>query len=137
MVGLVSSRAEKTAVIAGHDWGAPVAWHADRRRRRVLCRGVQPLRLSRRAQLVPSFSRRYERGRTCRDESSSQNSPKTSSTSGGTRLGPYQIETLIGAGATRCIVPSTAIVLSAYLMSKRKEMANPTWGSASRKVFVP
>ena len=28
MVGLVDALGEKTAVIAGHDWGAPVAWHA-------------------------------------------------------------------------------------------------------------
>src|SRR5437867_10723236 len=28
MVGLVSALGETTAVIAGHDWGAPVAWHA-------------------------------------------------------------------------------------------------------------
>jgi pimeloyl-ACP methyl ester carboxylesterase len=28
MVGLVEGLGEKTAVIAGHDWGAPVAWHA-------------------------------------------------------------------------------------------------------------
>jgi epoxide hydrolase A/B len=28
MVGLVGAQGEKTAVIAGHDWGAPVAWHA-------------------------------------------------------------------------------------------------------------
>jgi pimeloyl-ACP methyl ester carboxylesterase len=28
MVGLLDSLGEKTAVIAGHDWGAPVAWHA-------------------------------------------------------------------------------------------------------------
>ena len=28
MVGLVQALGEKTAVIAGHDWGAPVAWHA-------------------------------------------------------------------------------------------------------------
>jgi pimeloyl-ACP methyl ester carboxylesterase len=28
MVGLVSALGEKWAVIAGHDWGAPVAWHA-------------------------------------------------------------------------------------------------------------
>ena len=28
MVGLVHALGEKTAVIAGHDWGAPVAWHA-------------------------------------------------------------------------------------------------------------
>jgi epoxide hydrolase A/B len=28
MVGLVGALGEKTAVIAGHDWGAPVAWHA-------------------------------------------------------------------------------------------------------------
>jgi epoxide hydrolase A/B len=28
MVGLLDALAEKTAVIAGHDWGAPVAWHA-------------------------------------------------------------------------------------------------------------
>ena len=28
MVGLVSALGEKSAVIAGHDWGAPVAWHA-------------------------------------------------------------------------------------------------------------
>ena len=28
MVGLVEALGEKQAVIAGHDWGAPVAWHA-------------------------------------------------------------------------------------------------------------
>src|SRR4030095_7609621 len=28
MVGLVDALGETTAVIAGHDWGAPVAWHA-------------------------------------------------------------------------------------------------------------
>src|SRR5207249_6840677 len=28
MVGLVSALGETSAVIAGHDWGAPVAWHA-------------------------------------------------------------------------------------------------------------
>jgi epoxide hydrolase A/B len=28
MVGLVDALGEKQAVIAGHDWGAPVAWHA-------------------------------------------------------------------------------------------------------------
>jgi pimeloyl-ACP methyl ester carboxylesterase len=28
MVGLVDSLGAETAVIAGHDWGAPVAWHA-------------------------------------------------------------------------------------------------------------
>src|SRR5262245_2501092 len=28
MVGLVGELGEKTAVIAGHDWGAPVAWHS-------------------------------------------------------------------------------------------------------------
>jgi len=28
MVGLLDALGEKTAVIAGHDWGAPVAWHA-------------------------------------------------------------------------------------------------------------
>jgi pimeloyl-ACP methyl ester carboxylesterase len=28
MVGLVAALGEKSAVIAGHDWGAPVAWHA-------------------------------------------------------------------------------------------------------------
>ena len=28
MVGLVSALGEERAVIAGHDWGAPVAWHA-------------------------------------------------------------------------------------------------------------
>ena len=28
MVGLVGALGEQTAVIAGHDWGAPVAWHA-------------------------------------------------------------------------------------------------------------
>jgi len=28
MVGVVDGLGEKTAVIAGHDWGAPVAWHA-------------------------------------------------------------------------------------------------------------
>jgi pimeloyl-ACP methyl ester carboxylesterase len=28
MVGLLESLGEKNAVIAGHDWGAPVAWHA-------------------------------------------------------------------------------------------------------------
>jgi pimeloyl-ACP methyl ester carboxylesterase len=28
MVALVSALGEKTAIIAGHDWGAPVAWHA-------------------------------------------------------------------------------------------------------------
>jgi pimeloyl-ACP methyl ester carboxylesterase len=28
MVGLVDALGEPTAVIAGHDWGAPVAWHA-------------------------------------------------------------------------------------------------------------
>src|SRR4029077_18906882 len=27
MVGLLDALGEKTAVIAGHDWGAPVAWH--------------------------------------------------------------------------------------------------------------
>jgi pimeloyl-ACP methyl ester carboxylesterase len=27
IVGLVDALGEKTAVIAGHDWGAPVAWH--------------------------------------------------------------------------------------------------------------
>ena len=28
MVGLVEALGEKTAVVAGHDWGAPVAWHS-------------------------------------------------------------------------------------------------------------
>jgi pimeloyl-ACP methyl ester carboxylesterase len=28
VVGLVAALGEKTAVIVGHDWGAPVAWHA-------------------------------------------------------------------------------------------------------------
>jgi pimeloyl-ACP methyl ester carboxylesterase len=28
IVGLVDALGERTAVIAGHDWGAPVAWHA-------------------------------------------------------------------------------------------------------------
>jgi pimeloyl-ACP methyl ester carboxylesterase len=28
MVGLLDALGEQTAVIAGHDWGAPVAWHA-------------------------------------------------------------------------------------------------------------
>lgn len=28
MVGVLDALEEKTAVIAGHDWGAPVAWHA-------------------------------------------------------------------------------------------------------------
>ncbi|HEY0801167.1 MAG TPA: alpha/beta hydrolase [Steroidobacteraceae bacterium] len=28
MVGVLDSLGEKNAVIAGHDWGAPVAWHA-------------------------------------------------------------------------------------------------------------
>ncbi len=28
MVGLLDALGEKTAVIVGHDWGAPVAWHA-------------------------------------------------------------------------------------------------------------
>ena len=28
MVGLLDSLGEESAVIAGHDWGAPVAWHA-------------------------------------------------------------------------------------------------------------
>lgn len=28
MVGVLDALGEKTAVIAGHDWGAPVAWHA-------------------------------------------------------------------------------------------------------------
>src|ERR1700752_3327078 len=28
MVGLLDALGAKTAVIAGHDWGAPVAWHA-------------------------------------------------------------------------------------------------------------
>src|ERR1700685_2097740 len=28
MVGVLDSLGEKSAVIAGHDWGAPVAWHA-------------------------------------------------------------------------------------------------------------
>jgi pimeloyl-ACP methyl ester carboxylesterase len=28
MIGLLDALDEKTAVIAGHDWGAPVAWHA-------------------------------------------------------------------------------------------------------------
>src|SRR5271155_4108541 len=28
MVGLLDALAVETAVIAGHDWGAPVAWHA-------------------------------------------------------------------------------------------------------------
>src|SRR3954470_14601171 len=28
MVGLLDSLGAETAVIAGHDWGAPVAWHA-------------------------------------------------------------------------------------------------------------
>ena len=28
MVGLLDALSEKTAVIAGHDWGAPVAWHS-------------------------------------------------------------------------------------------------------------
>ena len=27
IVGLVKALGEKTAVVAGHDWGAPVAWH--------------------------------------------------------------------------------------------------------------
>ena len=29
VVGLVDALGEKTAVIVGHDWGAPVAWHAE------------------------------------------------------------------------------------------------------------
>jgi pimeloyl-ACP methyl ester carboxylesterase len=28
IVGLVAALGEKTAVVAGHDWGAPVAWHS-------------------------------------------------------------------------------------------------------------
>jgi len=28
IVGLVDALGEKSAVIAGHDWGAPVAWHS-------------------------------------------------------------------------------------------------------------
>src|ERR1700756_3045192 len=28
MVGILDALGEKTAVIVGHDWGAPVAWHA-------------------------------------------------------------------------------------------------------------
>jgi pimeloyl-ACP methyl ester carboxylesterase len=28
VIGLVGALGDKTAVIAGHDWGAPVAWHA-------------------------------------------------------------------------------------------------------------
>ncbi len=28
MVGVLDALGEKTAVIVGHDWGAPVAWHA-------------------------------------------------------------------------------------------------------------
>jgi len=28
IVGLVAALGEKTAIVAGHDWGAPVAWHA-------------------------------------------------------------------------------------------------------------
>src|SRR5271170_339695 len=28
MIGVLDALEEKTAVIAGHDWGAPVAWHA-------------------------------------------------------------------------------------------------------------
>jgi pimeloyl-ACP methyl ester carboxylesterase len=28
MVGLLDALGEQQAVIAGHDWGAPVAWHA-------------------------------------------------------------------------------------------------------------
>src|SRR6202043_588212 len=28
MVGLLDALAVETAVVAGHDWGAPVAWHA-------------------------------------------------------------------------------------------------------------
>src|SRR5256712_8247974 len=28
IVGLVDALGEKTAVVAGHDWGAPVAWHS-------------------------------------------------------------------------------------------------------------
>src|SRR4029077_5040666 len=28
MVGLLDALGEETAVIAGHDWGAPVAWHS-------------------------------------------------------------------------------------------------------------
>jgi pimeloyl-ACP methyl ester carboxylesterase len=28
MVALVTALGEKQAVIVGHDWGAPVAWHA-------------------------------------------------------------------------------------------------------------
>jgi pimeloyl-ACP methyl ester carboxylesterase len=28
MVGLVQALGETEAVIVGHDWGAPVAWHA-------------------------------------------------------------------------------------------------------------
>lgn len=28
MVALVSALGEKQAIIVGHDWGAPVAWHA-------------------------------------------------------------------------------------------------------------
>src|ERR1700761_439027 len=28
MIGLLDALGEQTAVIAGHDWGAPVAWHA-------------------------------------------------------------------------------------------------------------
>src|SRR5262249_51536811 len=28
MVGLVGALGDKSAVIAGHDWGAPVAWHS-------------------------------------------------------------------------------------------------------------
>ena len=28
MVGLLDALGERDAVIVGHDWGAPVAWHA-------------------------------------------------------------------------------------------------------------
>jgi pimeloyl-ACP methyl ester carboxylesterase len=28
MVGLLDALGQERAVIAGHDWGAPVAWHA-------------------------------------------------------------------------------------------------------------
>src|SRR5215510_5375872 len=39
MVGLVGALGETSAVIAGHDWGAPVAWHAALlRSRRLPCR---------------------------------------------------------------------------------------------------
>ncbi len=49
MVGVLDALGERTAVIAGHDWGAPVAWHAallrpDRfraRHRAVACRSAR------------------------------------------------------------------------------------------------